>query len=334
MFKPLRKKGVVRFIMWAVVIAFVGLGAGNIAMSRKGNAGVLFGKKISMQDYNRAYSAVLNRAKMMYGDNLSKFEKFLNLKNQAWDRLILKYSAKRKRIKATNKEVVEKIASLPLFQRDGIFDERLYSYIVTNVFRSSPRDFEESIRTDIIIEKMIGQITDDISLTEDEIYEAYKAANEQADISYIIVRSDEYRGRVAVTEDEIRTLYENNRNKFKSPALMNVEYIRMPFGDDKEEARFSIEEIDRELKQGKDFAAVSKDYALKIKETGDFSLNSKIPDIGLSYPFAITALELSINEISDTVETADSFCIMRLKSKKEPAIVSFEEAFADAKKCW
>ncbi|NQT94838.1 MAG: peptidyl-prolyl cis-trans isomerase [Candidatus Omnitrophica bacterium] len=325
MFKPLRNKKFVKFTMWGLVVVFALWGAGNVAMSKKNHAGTIFGKKISLQEYNREYMAVLNRAKMMYGDNLPKLEKFLNLKNQAWDRLILKYASKKKHIGASNREVIEKIASLPLFQRNNAFDDRLYSYIVTDIFHSSPRDFEESVRADIMIERLMSSVTKDIELSEEEIYTAYRAENETADVSYILISPDRHKDMVTTTDEELVDYYESNKENFKSPAAVNVNYIRIPFNDDKEEAHFVGEELAAEIKKNKTLKELSKEYNIELKETGFFSTNSKIPEIGLSYPFALAAISLKKNEISELVEITDSFCIMQLKSRKEPTILPLGE---------
>ena len=164
MLKLLRKKKLMKIIMWSLVIVFALWGAGSVATIKKASAGKIFNKNISIQQYNRSYLAVLNRAKMIYGDKLPKLEKFLNLKNQAWDRLILEYAAKKKHIRASNQEVISQIASYPFLQKSGIFDERLYNYIIANVFQTTLRDFEETVRIDIIINKLISSMAGDIAL--------------------------------------------------------------------------------------------------------------------------------------------------------------------------
>lgn len=325
MFKPLRRKKVVKFTMWALVIAFVVWGAGSMATSRKNYAGIIFGKKISIPEYNRSYNAVLNRAKMLYADNLPKFKKFLNLKAQAWDRLILKCEAKRRSIRASNKEVIERVASFAFYQRNGLFDKKLYRYIVENVFQTTPREFEESVRDDIIIEKMIDSITKDIKLTEDEIRQAYKLKNELADVSFLLVKPEGFKEAVSVNEEEMAHFYKEQKKSFKSPVSVNVIYLAIPCNEKKEDARLAAEEIMTSIKKGKTLKEVSKEYGIALKETGFFSINSKIPEIGLSYPFALAALGLKKNQISDIVQTHDSFYIMRLKSRKEPQILPFEE---------
>ncbi len=331
MLKSLRNKKLMQIIMWGLVVIFAAWGMGSMATSRKSIAGTIFNKNVSAQEYSKSYNAVLNRAKMMYGDKLPKMEKLLDLRSQAWDRLILLAEGKKKRLKATDKEVIEKIASFGFFQQNDQFDTRLYNYIVSNVFQSAPHDFEESVRGDIIIEKLINSSTGEITLTENEIKDAYRAQNELADVSFILIEPENYKQQVNVTEAKIRSFYDLNKDSFLKPATMDVSYLKIPFGENKEDAQFAADEISFESKKKKSLKKIADEYGLELKETGNFSMNSAIPDIGLSYPFTLAALRLENNEISDPVEAGDAFYIMQLKSKAPPTPLSFEEAKEEAK---
>ena len=326
MLKSLRNKKLMKIIMWALVVIFAAWGMGSVATSRKYHAGTIFNKKISIQEYNNSYNSVLNRAKMIYGDKLPKLEKFLDLKNQAWDRLILLYAGRRRRIKATDKEVIEKIASFPFFQQNDRFDTRLYDYIVTNVFQSSPRDFEESVRGDIIIEKLMNSETKGLTIADSEIEDAYRAENELADVSFILIAPNNYKQQVNVEEAEMRSFYNSRKDKFQKPASVNVSYLKIPSGDNEEDARFTADEISYEIEKRKSLKDVASEYELELKETGDFSMNSVIPGIGLSYPFTLAAFGLKNNQVSDVVEAGSSFYIMQLKSKTPPAPLSYNDA--------
>jgi len=331
MLKSLRNKTLMKVIMWLLVVVFVAWGAGSAATSRKNHAGVIFGRKVSIPEYNRSYAAVLNRAKMAYGDNLPKMEKFLNLKGQAWDRLILKQEAGRRFIRTNNNEVIGRIASFEVFQRNGVFDKRLYGHIVENIFRSSPRDFEESVRDDIVIGKLIDSTTKDVALTDDEIRNQYRAENELADVSFLLINPESYKKQVSVNKKEALAFYEKSRDRFRSPVSVDVTYIRIPFDNKKEESKLLAEEIMISAKRGRALEELSKEYGMELEETGFFSINSKIPKIGLSYPFALAALGLDKNQISDVIESGESFYVMRLKSKRPPTILPFEEVEEQAK---
>ena len=331
MLKVLRNKKLMKIIMWSLVVVFALWGAGSVATIKKASAGKIFNKNISIQQYNRSYLAVLNRAKMVYGDKLPKLEKFLNLQSQAWDRLILQYAAKKRRIKASNQEVVSQIASYPFLQRNGVFDERLYNYIIANVFQTSLRDFEETVRIDIIIDKLISSVAGDITVSDEDIESAYRFENEKADISYVVIDANNYKDSVTVGDSEIYEFYEKNKNNFMSPAMVDTKYIRIPFNEDKEDARFTIDEILVYIKNKKTLSDASKEFGVDIKETGAFSVNSKIPEIGLSYPFVLAALRLEEGQVSDVVEISDAFCIIELKEKIPPKPETFEETKEKAK---
>ncbi|UCH12506.1 MAG: SurA N-terminal domain-containing protein [Candidatus Omnitrophota bacterium] len=337
MFKPLRRKRIVQVIMWVLVVSFVVWGAGSAARTARNYAGIIFGKKISPQKYSRAYYAVFNRAKMVYGDKLPKMQKFLNLEGQAWDRLILLYYAKKKRIRANNKEVIERIASMPFFQSEGSFNQKAYNYIVQNIFGTTARNFEESVREDIMISKIIDSVEKDTAITEEEIKESYKTKNEKADISYILINTDSFKKDVATKESELEPFYNSHKEQFRTSEERNVYYINLPYPekegaeDEKEKTRQLAREINDYLNLGEDFNALAKKYNLKIKETGSFSFGEAIPGIGLSYPFSMVAFGLSEERANNVVEDTKGFYVIKLKEKISPFIPPFEQVKEDVR---
>jgi peptidyl-prolyl cis-trans isomerase D len=326
MLKALRNKQLMKIVMWSLVVIFAAWGIGSVSMSGKSYAGTIFGKRVSLQDYNRSYSAVLSRAQMIYGEQLPKIEKFLNLRSQAWDRLILLHAARKKHLRASNKEVVHRIASLPFFQRNGTFDKNLYHYIAQSVLRTTPRDFEESVRGDIIIDKLMNLQTKNITLTDDEIKQAYIEKNQLADISFVILKSDNYTDGIRVQDSEIRSFYNNNKELFLSPALANAIYIEFPFYENKENARFAADEIRTEVRKGRKLNNISNEYGLELKETGNFPLSADIAKTGLPYSLVLACFGLEQGQISDVIEDEDKFYILEIKSKAAPRQLSYEQA--------
>jgi hypothetical protein len=326
MLKALRNKRLMKTVMWSLVIIFALWGIGSVTMSGRSYAGSIFGKKISIQEYNKSYGAVLNRARIMYGDQLPKLEKFLNLRIQAWDRLILMHAASKKHLKASNKEVIQRIAEFPFFQRNGIFNSGLYQYITTSVFRTTPREFEESVRGDIIISKLMALVTKPVALTENEIKQAYIEANELADISFIILETDKYIDDIVIEGPDTRSFYDTNKDMFFSPAMANAVYIEFPFNEDKEDARFTADEILSKTKKGNGLDTVSVEYGLELKETGDFPLSADAIGPDIPYSLVIAASGLGQGKISDIIEDKDRFYILQVKTKAAPRQLSYEEA--------
>jgi peptidyl-prolyl cis-trans isomerase D len=331
MLKSLRNKKLMQIVMWSLVVIFAAWGIGSVSMSGKSYAGIVFGKRISLQEYNRNYSAVLNRARMIYGDKLSQIEKFLNLRSQAWDRIMLLYAASKKHLRVSNKEVVQRIASFTFFQRNGVFDKNLYHYITVSALQTTPRDFEESVRGDIMIDKLVNIVTKDISLTEDEIKQAYIEENQLADISFIILKSANYTDNITVEESQIHSFYNDNKALFLSPAMANAVYLEFPFQENKEDARFLADEIHTETIKGKKLIEISQEYNIDIKETGNFPLSADVAQSGLPYSLLLASFGLDEGMISEVIEDDDRFYILEVKSKTAPKQLSYEKAKEQAK---
>ena len=126
MLKFLRNKKTAKkvWIGLAIIIvpAFVLWGSGSLMGDKEKavNAGRIFGKKVSTLEYKDALAAARTAAIMQFGDNFEQMQKFLNLEVQAWERLILLYEAKKRKVDATDKEVIELIEKYPFFQRNGL----------------------------------------------------------------------------------------------------------------------------------------------------------------------------------------------------------------------
>ena len=195
------------------------------------------------------------------------------------------------------------------------------------VFRTPPRNFEEEIRKTLLISKLKQSVSAHIIVTESEIKEAYKYENEQATISYLLIEPKEFESGTEIDTQELADYYKEHSQEFKTADKVNVEYIVAEYSDDQTRtlAEEMIWAIREDLSGANTFETVARKYSLPIKETGYFSREEQIPEIGWSYPFANTAFELDKEKISEIIETPKGYCILRLKERKAPYIPSFNE---------
>jgi peptidyl-prolyl cis-trans isomerase D len=337
MLKALRKKEVAKKILYvlaAIIIpAFVLWGSGSLIRGRSSEnyAGEIFGKKISLDQFRNSLIAVKNQAIIKFGDNFFKIQQFLNLDKEAWDRLILLYEARKRKIKVLDSEVVNRIQGLPFLQTNGQFDAKLYQYLLSRILQTQARDFEEQIRQTIMFEKLYEQITKDIKANEDDALEAYKKENEQIKIGYIGFLTKDFEAGITIEEKELKDYFQEHSANFRKPASMNIEYIGMDFPEDpteenKQAAREKITEIYSLLKQEKDLKKISEKYSLPIKETGLFNLGDPIPGFGLEFEIIQAAANLSSEAISNPIEIPKGIYLLKLKEKKASYIPFFEEA--------
>ncbi|MBI3617677.1 MAG: peptidylprolyl isomerase [Candidatus Omnitrophica bacterium] len=235
MLKLLRKKGVTKKILWVILVLIIlsfGLfGTAYLITNKKpvDYAGTIFGKKISAEEFSKAYQAVYVQALIRFGDKFSGISRFLNLEAETWDRLILLREAAKRKIKASDEEVVHAIEQYAFFQRDGHFDPLLYNDILRYAFRVSARDFEEGIRDNLKFITLFQQITSPVAVTGKEVLESFRRENEKIQASYILVTPEQFEKDVSFNDEEAQNYYAQNKNEFIVPPTMSVEYIGLDF---------------------------------------------------------------------------------------------------------
>lgn len=323
MLRKLRQKKTAKkiWIILAILVlpAFVFWGFGSAVRSQRGSiyAGKIFGKNITLLEYKDAQDAIKNQAIMQFGDNYSEIKKHLNLESRAWERLILLCEAKKRRINASDREVVELIESYPFFKgRNGQFDNRIYPEMLQYVFRTQPRIFEEHTRQNIILSKLYGELSRNITLTDQEIKEAYQKENEQISLYYIASVAANFTKEVSASEREIKDYFTKNSLQFKQPLSFNIEYITF---DSEEKLNFAL----RRLSKNEDFVKFAKKLSLPLKETGLFSQVDSIPGIGWSPEVINLISRAKAGKILEPIHIDNFYYLIKIKERKEPHIPDF-----------
>lgn len=323
MLKKLRHKKTSKKIWYviiaAVIVTFIFWGSGSMSSKQdSGFVGKIFGKSISSLEYKDSLNAVKNQAIMQFGENYSELQKYLNLESQAWDRLIMLYEARKKRITASDKEVMETIESYPFLQHKGRFNSKIYSEMLQYVFRTQPRAFEEETRQNIMLSKLYKQITQDIKLSDEEIKGEYVKLNKEISINYIASLPEEFKKDISPAEEEIKDYFSKNSLQFKQPLSFNIEYIVL-------ENENKTKEVALRLKKAKDFASVAKEQGLEVKESGLFTQIDPIPGIGWSPQISSIIAKLKIGDFAPPIYTDKRYYILRLKERKEAFIPEFDK---------
>ena len=139
-----------------------------------------------------------------------------------------------------------------------------------------------------------------------------------------------------ITEDEVRTYYQDHPENFLIDGAVRVRHILIkiyPKDDEtaRTQARKKIESILEQLRNGADFAESAKQYS-------DGPSRIKGGDVGWVHhgqkykTFEITAYALKIGEISDIIETPLGYHILTVIEKKPTLRVAFEKAEKPLKK--
>lgn len=133
--------------------------------------GTLFGRPVPETDYLKALQASTHQQILAHGDQFRKEVTEKQLEQMAWERLLLLQEARRKGIRASDPEVVATLQNSPIFlNSQGQFDARGYQAIMQYTLGTTPRAFEEELREELMIHKLIEQgMGPAPTVTEEEI---------------------------------------------------------------------------------------------------------------------------------------------------------------------
>ncbi|MBL7158003.1 MAG: peptidylprolyl isomerase [Candidatus Omnitrophica bacterium] len=344
MLSILRKKKTMKLILWGLAIiiipAFVLWGAGSL---REGNSspkyiGTIGEKKIPFKEFTRSFTEARVELFLSYfnrPETLKELQKNRPLLNRlAWNNLIIKYKAKNDGFSVSNEELINYITNFPLFTRGGKFDKRVYEYFLRNAFGMdmTPRTFEEYVRSCLIISQYKQNIVKDITVTDKELMDFYKADFEKASMNYAVLDKDIFYDDVSVSPGQIEEYYQKQKNNLRAPERIVLEYIKFPHSNDEEkkEALSSIRRAYELLKSNpRKMGPISEQLNLKVNETPPFARNELVPGIGNISEIGITAFTLrpgiDIVPIVDEDESGMSY-IVRVKERIPSRIQRKEEA--------
>lgn len=172
--------------------------------------------------------------------------------------------------------------------------------------------------------------------------EAFKNYLQQANISEEVFRktihtnvaiqtflNEKFYKTISIPEENMRKFYDQNSKMFIQPEVVHASHILILVDRKADEkavgaARKKIEEIERKIKDGGDFAALAKEYSQcpsknKGGDLGYFGRNKMVE------PFDKVAFSTPPGQTSPIVETQFGFHIIKVHDKKERHMKSFEE---------
>ncbi len=242
--------------LWLVIIAFIITifavwgGAGRLGQARTQNTIAIVKKeKISADFYYQNLRQRLEALKNQFQDINPNLIQQLNIPQQVLEQIIqqsiLLQKAKELGIDASNEDISKEIKSYPAFQREGKFvgTEEYEKILKWN--RISVSEFEDGIRKDIVINKVIKVLTAGIAITEEELWENFKIKNESVQMEYVVAESDKMELDEEPSTVEAQAYYEENKEKYTLPERRKASIVFLMTEDLKSEIELSDSEIEK-----------------------------------------------------------------------------------------
>ena len=342
--------------IWISTIAFVGagfVGWGSYDYGSKGGVVAEVGnKEVTVEEYQQEYSNIYNEYSKMFGPMFSKeLAEQLKLKDVAFKRvleknLIMAYGDS-VGFTITDEEIAKELLKYEVFQKDGKFDKNLYIQVL-NQNKMTPKDFEESLKNSILLQKTQKLFA--LNSSEKEIENLSKLLFIQDDITIKILNLNDV--QVQIDENELKKFHDTNKNRYMSEVSYDLEVKTIPLissnsTEDEIKAQYDKFKSDYRFEDGriKTFEEAkqqviadldekfTKKEALSVylKLKKDEEKFDKIENfVESKLPFLAENIE-KINEVKNgeiikPFFENKNYYIVKLTNKKPSVVLSFEDA--------
>jgi peptidyl-prolyl cis-trans isomerase D len=122
------------------------------------------------------------------------------------------------------KRVFDAIASEPAFQVDGKFDKDQYRTLLS-MQRKSPAQFEETVRHDLELRELIGQLGESGVVTESEVDTYLRLRDQTRDFRFVKLEKPVTAPKV--TDADIDAYYKAHGDEFQTPEMVSLEYVEL-----------------------------------------------------------------------------------------------------------
>lgn len=230
----------------------IGFGyVGGISIGGRGPSGGVAvevnGDKVSIaQFYNLRDSMLdrLRRSDQEISDELVEYVNFAVIDSLV-NKKLLAQKAEKLGIRVSQEELSDAIRNDPGFQVDGAFVgfERYRDFISRGLNRTV-KDFEDSYREDLLVEKLVSVLDSSITASDEELLSIYRMREEEIDLYYVSFAAEDYTGGQKASEEEIARYYRANTDLFWEPEKRKARYVKLSPGDFAGDAEVSDEEIE------------------------------------------------------------------------------------------
>jgi peptidyl-prolyl cis-trans isomerase D len=283
------------FILGLVIVPFAFWGIkSNFDSDSKINVAKVDGMDISQAEYRRALDRLRARVEpKTLNDPQFKQSVLDSLINQT----LLVRDAENQGYRVSDVQLAQILRDLPVFQRDGQFDPALYETLLRRE-GMSPREFEASVREDIIIAQVHAGIGESHIVTQTEIAALARLLAQERELAHAMISAESLMTKAAVSGPDIEQYYSAHPEMFQFPEQVRVEYLRLSAADldqgyqpteedlkksyEEEAARYVIPEKRRASHilislpaqpgedQSKEALAKIQDIAKQVRAGGDF----------------------------------------------------------------
>jgi peptidyl-prolyl cis-trans isomerase D len=139
---------------------------------------------------------------------------------------VLASQAKKMGIEVSDRELGRALQSLPWLAPNGSFvGMEHYQDVVYQETGMSVPEFENELRTRILLDRVRDVVTDGVEVTPPEILQEFQRRNAKVKIAYVLFSSNESTKDVRVTPETLEAFFKKDPDRYKIPEQRKVRYV-------------------------------------------------------------------------------------------------------------
>lgn len=230
--------GILVFISAVMVLQLTPLGGIGSNAASPDAVATVGGQNISIVDVRQQL------AQRTQGQNLPPMLEGIYLRQEldqmVFERL-LQMEADRLGIQVTPEEITQRIKELlPTAFPGGnwVGPERYADEVQTRARMSVPQ-FEDFVRTDVLIGKFRNLVTDGIQVSPQEVEARYRYLNEKIQLVYVAIKSSDLESSIKPSDADLSAYFKKNESKYQVPERRSAKYALLDTDQVKQSIKIS-----------------------------------------------------------------------------------------------
>lgn len=187
------------------------------------------GIAITENDFQNAYERQRARLEEMLGGKIDpaliddkRFKQ--EVLNSVIEEEVLAQAATDAGLRVSDIQLKTEIEKVENFQTNGKFDPELYNQFLRGQGFTTGV-FEDRLRRSILVNQLRNSIIGTVLVTPREVDDDLLLGEQQRDVSYVKLPTSAFMDTAAVSDAELRQYYEKNKNSFKVPEQVSIDYM-------------------------------------------------------------------------------------------------------------
>lgn len=153
--------------------------------------------------------------------------------------------AQRLGIQVTDQEHAERLRQMipTAYAGDTFIGMDRYTTEVQTRFQMDVPEFENLVKEGLLELKFQQLVTDGVTVTDQEVRDAYRRDNEKIKVDYVIIKPDDLQSKIEATDSELAAYFDKNKAKYAVPDRRSVAYALMDMAQLRQRAQVTEDEM-------------------------------------------------------------------------------------------